>query len=206
MSSLTKRSKRGTDQQLVRRLAQSSLDTDVQLRSVAAMQLDTKETLHAAVAQQQQFQSSAISRFVQMDSKVDDVKSNLETVDSKVDDVARNVKEMQQDQEDARQKEKKKSAKDRQFLAPLASLVNTKTGFFGWQPVRYTNEMNKTYKVVVLSMPILVWYHLKGRPDAQIPEVTTRAYYGGEEAFPLHAEVPYNDFGAILQRTVFKPR
>lgn len=228
MSTLTKKKRKAdTDQQLVRRLAKSSLDTEERMRQMMTEQLDTKQqlngvvgALNAAVANQKQFQSSVSTKFAAVSStvksvesevdtvseKVDTVETMVDTVEAKVDDVARNMEAMQQDQESVRHREMKKSTKDKQFLAPLAALFNTKTGVIAWQPVRYTNDMGETYKVTVLCMPFFVWYHFKGRPDAKLNENATRAYMGADEGIPLHPEIPYEDFCAILWQTAFRPR
>lgn len=99
-----------------------------------------------------------------------------------------------------------KRARDDHFMAPMAAMFNTEDGFVAFMLVCYTNEIATTYKVAVVSMPAVVWYNTKGRPDRKHTELETRSYFGSNEEIRLHPEIPYVDFCAILQRTPFKPR
>ena len=151
-------------------------------------------TLNSERKEQKDFRSKTGAEFEIVHVAVKEARKEVEGVK----DV---VQQLQQSNEQAR----KKTAKDRLFMRPQAALFNTKTGVYAWYPVRYTNSAGKTYKVVVLCMAVLMWYHKKGRPDAEISENDTRGYYGSDDAIPLHPEIPSDDFVAILEKTPFRP-
>lgn len=189
--------------QLVIQLAQSSLESDERMRLNLDRQEMNKAEMYTAmngvVAQHKKFQTTTITRFQEVNTKMDDVASQVSSVKSK-------VERMEQQQHDVLQQEAKKSAKDKQFMSPLAAMFNTKTGFIAFMPVQYTNGSNQTYKVVVLSMPNLVWYNKIGRPDGQHCEIETRSYFGKDDPIRLHVHIPYKGFCSILEKTPFKPR
>ncbi|CAM9318452.1 unnamed protein product [Ectocarpus sp. 8 AP-2014] len=130
-----------------------------------------------------------------VDGKVDTVTANMDTFKAQVDDMYTVI---QRDQEQKRKEE----ANDKHYLPDLASLFNTKTGVCAWCPVKHTHH-NTSYEVVVLCMPLLLWYNGKGRPDAKLPEIQTREYFMQIQS---HTEIPYQAFCAILEQTPFKPR
>ena len=202
------------DDAVVRQLVQSHLKCAESVQTLAASHHDTKELLHQAVVAHNAFSSKVTTEFTAVKGKVDTVQrqvvtveEKVDTVQEKVDSVAHSVEVMQQDREKVRHDKMKKSTKDKQFLAPMAALFNTATGVTAWIPVLYKNHgTGATYDVTVFCMPFLVWYRTKERPDALITEVAVRAYIGGDDMIPIHPEIPYDDFCAIVEQTPFRPR
>ncbi|CAN0548075.1 unnamed protein product [Ectocarpus sp. 12 AP-2014] len=137
-----------------------------------------------------------------VDSKVDTVDSKVDTVDIKVDEVNAKVDDMYTVMQREQDQRHRADDNDKHYLPSLASLFNTKTGVCAWCPVEHTHD-NTHYEVVVLCMQLLLWYNGKGRPDAKLPEITTRAYF---MKIDPHPEIPYQAFCAILEQTPFKPR
>lgn len=207
----------------MRQLAASSIKTDEVVRHNRVDLSNVRTLMEEAIINQNEFRQTAVSRFNEFDSKMNTVDGKVDTVDSKVDTVDSKVGTvdskvdkvdskvdtvnakvddmymvMKRDQEQKRRVD----VNDKHYLPGLASLFNTKTGVCAWCPVEHTHH-NTTYEVVVLCMPLLLWYNGKGRPDAKLPEITTRAYF---MQIDPHPEIPYQAFCAILEQTPFKPR
>ena len=195
---------------IVRQLAQSSLKTEESIRSLGDRHGKDKAELYTAM---NGVVATVKTKFDEVNTKVDGVASKVDSVDSKVErleqqnvSVLSKVERLEQQNVSVLEQAAKKDVQDKQFLSPLASMFNTKTGFVAYMPVQYTNKHNTTYNVVVMSMPNIVWFNKIGRPDGHHTEMETRSYFTADKAIGLHTEIPYGDFCSILEKTPFRPR
>jgi len=92
------------------------------------------------------------------------------------------------------------------FMPFIHTLFNGETGVVGMCPVGYEDSAGVMHKVVVASLPLLIWYFERAKEGVRVPELTIRSYFSSGYDFMLYPKLPYADFIDITLRTPFKIR
>eukprot|EP00903_Cladosiphon_okamuranus_P017788 g16373.t1 len=137
----------------------------------------------------------------QQDTKraVDVVDSKVDLVDEKVDCLSKSLQEM-------RGKLARKDETAALFMPYMPSLFNGETGVVGLCPVGYEDGGGVMHKLVVVSLPLLIWYFERAKDGVRIPELTIRSFFSSGQEFMLYPKFPYPDFVDITLRTPYKIR
>ncbi|AAR26935.1 FirrV-1-C2 [Feldmannia irregularis virus a] len=134
-----------------------------------------------------------------------EVNKNLSRLERKVEDnlaLGNELKDKIETYENNRQGNLNEDPLAKSLMPSLASLFNTRTGVCAWKPVIHTDGVGKTWKVVVIDLNILKWYHTKGRPDEKVNEMKVTKFF---MSILKEVDIPYEILSELLARTPFKP-
>jgi hypothetical protein len=148
--------------------------------------------VRSQVSDVQEVQEETKEEVVQVRSQVSDVQSDLKGLREDLSTLRREVAST----EDTRQ----------QFMRVLHTLFNGATGVIGMCPVGFRDVDNVFHKLVVVSMPIMVWYFKKAKTGVKLTELAIRAFFASGNPLQLAPEFVYSDFIKIMLRTPFKIR
>lgn len=135
-----------------------------------------------------------------------ETKKAVQEVDSKVGDVDQKVETLSKSLQEVRGKLARRDETAALFMPHMHSLFNGETGVVGICPVGYEDEGGVMHKLLVASLPLLIWYFERAKNGVRIPELTIRSFFSSGQEFMLYPKLPYPDFIDITLRTPFKIR
>ena len=140
-----------------------------------------------------------IDHQIETEKCVRKVDEKVDLVDDKVDNVAESLKQI-------RSQLAKRDETSALFMPFIHTLFNGQTGVVGMCPVGYEDSGGTMHKVVVASLPLLIWYFARAKEGVRVPELSIRSFFSSGYDFMLYPKLAYSDFVDVTLRTPFKIR
>lgn len=167
-------------------------ETKAEVKETKAEVIETKEKVSQLSQDVQKSGEKLVEHQIETKEKVSDVQVQLTGLSQGFAALRREVAS----REDTRQ----------QYMKVLHTLFNGATGVVGMCPVGFKDTDGVHHKLLVLSMPIMIWYLSKAKTGVKLTELAIRSFFASGSPFQLAPMFVYSDFIDILIRTPYKIR